>query len=132
MPINLVQASLKQIAKIPGVEVQSVDIKKCNNPTFSPDGTNLLAKKAPQPKACDKKGANQCPYGTGGMRNVQTPVNSSASGGTGGSGGTGSGGRVCATTLAAAAGFLGDRACAAFGSRFFLELVFGVDVSGEL
>jgi len=92
MPINLVQASLKQIAKIPGVEVQSVDIKKCNNPTFSPDGTNLLAKKAPQPKACDKKGANQCPYGTGGMRNVQTPVNSSASGGTGGSGGTGSGG----------------------------------------
>lgn len=92
LPINLVQASLEQIAKIPGVELQSVDITKCNNPTFSSDGKNLLAKKAPQPKTCDKKGTLQCPNGTGGLRNVPTPVNASASGGnpSGGSGGSGS------------------------------------------
>jgi len=101
MPINLVQASLEQIAKIPGVEVQNIDITKCNNPTFSADGTNLLAKKAPQPKACDKKGSKQCPYGTGGLQNVQTPVNAGASGGTGDSGnssGTGGGGTGGSTT----------------------------------
>jgi phosphate transport system substrate-binding protein len=92
MPINLVQASLKQIAKIPGVQVQSVDIKKCNNPTFSPDGTNLLAKKAPKPKACDQKGPLQCSTGTGGLRNVPTEVNSAASGGGGSSSDSGSAG----------------------------------------
>ena len=91
MPVNLVQASLEQIAKIPGVEVQSIDISKCNNPTFSSDGTNLLAKKAPQPKACDKKGSLQCPNGTGGLKNVPTAVNSSAGGGGSANGGSGSG-----------------------------------------
>ncbi|MEI7991447.1 MAG: phosphate ABC transporter substrate-binding protein PstS [Actinomycetota bacterium] len=90
MPINLVQASLKQIGKIPGVQVQNIDIKKCNNPTFSPDGTNLLAKKALKPKACDKKGPLQCATGTGGLRNVPTEVNSSASGGDGSTSGSGS------------------------------------------
>ena len=86
LPINLVQASLEQIAKIPGVEVQSIDITKCNNPTFSPDGKNLLASKAPKPKVCDKKGSLQCPDGTGGLRNVATPVKTP----TGGSDGSGS------------------------------------------
>ncbi|CAB4746735.1 MAG: phosphate ABC transporter substrate-binding protein [Actinobacteria bacterium] len=92
MPVNLVRASLEQIAKIPGVEVQSVDISKCNNPTFSSDGANLLAKKAPQPKVCDKKGSLQCPNGTGGLKNVPTAVKSGASGGGSPSGGTSSGG----------------------------------------
>lgn len=97
LPINLVKASLEQIAKIPGVEVQNVDIKKCNNPTFSADGTNVLAKKAPQPQLCDKKSQYQCETGTGGLRKVSTPVKSSAKlvgGGTssGGSGGDATGG----------------------------------------
>ncbi len=52
--------------KIPGVVVKNVDIAKCNNPTFSKDGTNTLAKNAPYPQACDKVGKTQCTGGTGG------------------------------------------------------------------
>lgn len=85
LPINLVQAGLQQVSKIPGVEAQSVDIKKCNNPTFSKDGTNTLAKNAPQPPACDKKGSTQCTTGTGGS-STGTP----SSGGSGESGDSGS------------------------------------------
>ncbi len=77
LPINLVKAGLSQVKNIPGVDVQSIDIKKCNNPTFSSTGVNTLAKNAPQPAACDKKGATQC--GT------------SASGGSGSGSGSGSG-----------------------------------------
>jgi phosphate ABC transporter phosphate-binding protein len=74
LPINLVEASLEQIKKIPGVEVQNVNVQSCNNPTFSPDGTNVLAQNAPQPKACDQVGfPSQCPDGTGGLR-VPTAV----------------------------------------------------------
>ncbi|MGH9084407.1 MAG: phosphate ABC transporter substrate-binding protein PstS [Acidimicrobiales bacterium] len=81
MPINLVQASFDQIRKIPGVEVQSIDITKCKNPTFSSDGTNLLARNAPQPQACDKRGPTQCETGSGGVKSVSTPVAASAAGG---------------------------------------------------
>ena len=84
LPINLVQSSLEQIRKIPGVEVQSVNIAECNNPTFSPDGTNLLAANAPFPQECDKAGAQQCETGTGGQRDTVTPV----AGGAGGGGGS--------------------------------------------
>jgi len=104
MPINLVKASLDQIKKIPGVVVQTIDIQSCHNPTFSADGTNLLAKTAPQPLACDRQGQYQCPNGTAGLANVLTdilpaavlPAGGSSSGGSssGGSsaGGTSSGG----------------------------------------
>ena len=95
MPINLVEASFEQIAKVPGVEAQSIDIKSCKNPTFSADGGNTLAKNAPQPQACDKKGsASQCPNGTGGLRNVPTAVKAdpSAGGGGGATGDSGGGG----------------------------------------
>ena len=68
LPINLVKAGLDQVKKIPGVEAKSINITKCNNPTFSKDGTNTLAKKAPQPPACDRKGADQCTTGTGGSK----------------------------------------------------------------
>jgi hypothetical protein len=40
MPINLVEASLEQITKIPGAVVQNINLKDCKNPTFSADGTN--------------------------------------------------------------------------------------------
>ena len=60
LPQNLVQAGLEQIKLIPGVQVERVSLAECNNPTFSKDGTNTLAKNAPQPPECDKAGATQC------------------------------------------------------------------------
>ncbi|MGW1539958.1 phosphate ABC transporter substrate-binding protein PstS [Streptomyces sp. NPDC002309] len=90
LPINLVEAGLRQVRKIPGVDVESVDIKDCRNPTFSSDGTNTLVKSAPYPPACDKQGASQCSTGTGGSK---TPTDVAGGGGTGGgSGGTSGGG----------------------------------------
>ncbi|HJQ48864.1 MAG TPA: phosphate ABC transporter substrate-binding protein PstS [Amycolatopsis sp.] len=81
LPINLVQAGLNQVARIPGSTKKPTDISKCNNPTFSADGTNLLAKNAPFPKDCDKIGVTQCADGTGGAK-TSTPV----TGGTAGNG----------------------------------------------
>ncbi|MGH3754767.1 MAG: phosphate ABC transporter substrate-binding protein PstS [Pseudonocardiaceae bacterium] len=70
LPINLVQAGLDQVAQIPGStqKLNRDDLQQCNNPTFSPDGTNLLARDAPQPPECDRKGPAQC---TGG---AETPT----------------------------------------------------------
>lgn len=69
LPMNLVMAGSDQITKIPGSGGTGIDTSKCNNPTFkagdSPSN-NLLAQTAPQPKACDKQGADQCATGTGG------------------------------------------------------------------
>ncbi len=81
LPVNLVRASFDQIRRIPGVEVQSINIESCKNPTFSPDGTNLLASTAPQPEPCDRKGPTQCATGTGGLKKVATPVSAAAGGG---------------------------------------------------
>ncbi|MFN0281073.1 MAG: phosphate ABC transporter substrate-binding protein PstS [Kineosporiaceae bacterium] len=84
LPINLVRAGLDQVKRIPGADVKNKDISRCNNPTFSKSGENTLAKTAPQPRACDRKGPTQCTAAgvavTGGTR-----------GGTG-AGGSGSGG----------------------------------------
>ncbi len=92
MPINLVEASFDQIRKIPGVVVQDIDITSCKNPTFAADGSNLLADRAPQPKACDQAGGTtQCADGTGGLSNLPTAVAAGA-GSTGGSGATTGGG----------------------------------------
>jgi phosphate transport system substrate-binding protein len=77
MPINLVQASFAQIAKIPGADVQSINIANCNNPTFSTTGVNTLAQTAPYPPACDKQGPTQCTTGTGGAA-VATPISAGA------------------------------------------------------
>ena len=78
LPINLVQAGLSQVKRIPGADVQSIDIKSCNNPTFSSDGSNTLAKNAPMPSPCDKIGASQCAVGTGGAKQTPTTVRPSA------------------------------------------------------
>ncbi|XVV04944.1 phosphate ABC transporter substrate-binding protein PstS [Actinosynnema sp. CA-248983] len=66
LPINLVRAGLDQVARVPGTTRQNKDISKCNNPTFSADGSNTLAKNAPMPPDCDKQGPTQCTEGTGG------------------------------------------------------------------
>ncbi|MEV6813925.1 phosphate ABC transporter substrate-binding protein PstS [Micromonospora sp. NPDC051296] len=81
LPKNLVEAGLQQVEKIPGVEVQPNKIKSCNNPTFSNDGTNTLAKNTPDPPECDRKGATvQCDTGTGGAPE-KTPQNNGGSNG---------------------------------------------------
>ncbi|MER7689226.1 phosphate ABC transporter substrate-binding protein PstS [Streptomyces sp. NPDC097610] len=92
LPINLVQAAMEQVRKIPGAVTDSINIKNCNNPTFSSDGKNLLAQNAPYPAACDKQGADQCATGTGGAKQPTSPSGSGTSGGSSGSGGSGTSG----------------------------------------
>ncbi|MFE4966285.1 phosphate ABC transporter substrate-binding protein PstS [Streptomyces sp. NPDC056660] len=89
LPINLVQAGFDQIRRIPGVQAQNINIKNCNNPTFTANGQNRLAQTAPYPAACDKKGAAPCTTGTGGTKSSSS---NNGGGTSGGSGGTGSGG----------------------------------------
>lgn len=99
LPINLAQAGLEQIQKIPGGNPKNKDISGCNNPTFSPDGSNKLANTAPQPQACDKRGTDQCLTGTGGQRDTAT----AATGGTTAAGGTTTGGASAGGSAAAPA-----------------------------
>src|SRR5262249_52949410 len=87
LPINLVQAGYQQLAKVPGADIPASltdQIRTCNNPTFSTDGTNTLANTDPTPPDCDRNDPTQCSTGTGG---AQTPTQ-----GGGGGGGNGSGG----------------------------------------
>ncbi|MER7275102.1 phosphate ABC transporter substrate-binding protein PstS [Dactylosporangium sp. NPDC000244] len=93
LPINLVQAGFGQLALVPGAVVPPpTDMSKCNNPTFSTDGTNTLAKNDPFPQDCDRIGTTQCAEGTGGATG-NTGGTGSGSGGTGGTGtGSGTGG----------------------------------------
>ncbi len=89
LPINLVEAGLAQVKRIPGAVTSTINIKKCNNPTFSSTGVNTLAANAPQPSQCDKKGVTECTTATGGAK---TGSSSSSSGGsTTGSSTSGSG-----------------------------------------
>jgi hypothetical protein len=98
LPINLVRAGQQQIQKIPGGDPVIKGINDCNNPTFSPDGTNRLAEEAPYPPACDKKGPTQCSTGTGGSKDTPTapsgggPAGEGDGDGSGGADGDGSGG----------------------------------------
>ncbi|MFB6579341.1 phosphate ABC transporter substrate-binding protein PstS [Streptomyces sp. NPDC056402] len=101
LPINLVQAGLEQVRRIPGVTATTIDIKNCKNPTFSADGTNTLATTAPQPAECDKKGATQCEVGTGGNK---TPTQTGSASGGSGSGGAASGGSGGGTGSGASGG----------------------------
>ena len=96
LPINLVQAGLAQVTKIPGGDPASIDIRKCNNPTFASDGSNRLAATAPQPAACDRVGPAQCTTGSGGAK-APTAVSS-------GRAGAGSGGSATSTGSAVGAG----------------------------
>jgi len=96
LPINLVEAGFDQIRRIPGAIPENINISKCNNPTFSADGTNTLAKTAPQPPACDAKGPTQC--GTAAETAGGGASGGGSSGGGGGSGGGSSGGTTGGTT----------------------------------
>ena len=81
LPINLVQAGFDQLRTIPGAAIPNINIRTCNNPTFSTDGTNTLARNDPMPPACDKQGPTQCVTGTGGAK-TPTPVTNGAGGAT--------------------------------------------------
>src|SRR5262249_13195591 len=63
LPINLVEDGFTQLQRIPGASLPATTaafIASCDNPTFSPDGTNTLAASAPMPAACDRPGATPC------------------------------------------------------------------------
>jgi phosphate ABC transporter phosphate-binding protein len=95
LPLNLVQAGLAQVRRIPGVVAENINISKCNNPTFSANGTNTLATTAPQPAACDKQGPLECSSGTGGAQQATAVTAAAAVGGSSSSnsrGGSGGGG----------------------------------------
>lgn len=87
LPINLVQAGFNQVRRIPGVNVQSINVANCNNPTFSKNGTNTLAVHAPQPAACAKQGSTQCAPG---QSLVVDDVGGGSGSGSGSGGGSGS------------------------------------------
>jgi len=78
LPMNLVQAGMAEVKKVPGANPAAIDIRKCNNPTFSSDGRNTLALTAPQPSPCDKIGVTQCEKGTGGAAKQPTAVSAKA------------------------------------------------------
>lgn len=82
LPINLVKAGLAQVRRIPGVDAQTIDVSKCNNPTFSASGGNTLAKTAPMPPACDRKGSSQCGSGSQATRAVTSSGGSTTASGT--------------------------------------------------
>jgi phosphate ABC transporter phosphate-binding protein len=63
LPINLVEAGFDQLRRVPGAQIPATTIdaiRACNNPTFSPDGTNLLVANDPMPASCDQQGPTQC------------------------------------------------------------------------
>ena len=88
LPKNLVTAGFDQVKRIPGVNVQSINLSKCHNPTFSSTGKNLLAANAPYPPACDKVGPTQCTTGTGGAGKKPTANTGGSSTSTPGTTGT--------------------------------------------
>jgi ABC-type phosphate transport system substrate-binding protein len=71
LPINLVQAGFAQIGKLKaadsGVVLTDRNVSTCNNPTFvaAHPEINHLAQIAPNPPACDKRGAGPCAAGVG-------------------------------------------------------------------
>jgi len=104
LPLNLVQAGLEQLAKVPGVVPEDIDITKCNNPTFSSTGANTLATTAPQPLACQKQGPTQCDTtATGAAAGTGTGAAGSAAGGAA-AGGAAAGGAAAGGVAGAGAG----------------------------
>jgi phosphate transport system substrate-binding protein len=100
LPINLVQASFDQTAKLktadPNVDLTSRNVSTCHNPTFvaGQPNRNYLAEIAPQPPSCDKQGQGPCSgtannVSNGNPQNGHAPSTAPSAGSTGG--GTASG-----------------------------------------
>ncbi len=92
LPINLVQASFAQTAKLKaadsGVDLTSRNVTTCHNPTFvaGQPTRNYLAEIAPRPPACDKVGAGPCSADVkpvlGNPKNGKAPTPTSTGGST--------------------------------------------------
>jgi phosphate transport system substrate-binding protein len=88
LPVNLVEAGFGQIQKLkqadPSIDLSNRNVKTCDNPTFiaGHPSTNYLAKIAPEPPACDKKGAGPCANGVTPTGTDTPPPSSSNKGGT--------------------------------------------------
>jgi hypothetical protein len=56
LPVNLVEEGFAQLAKIPGAvpTATAAILQGCDNPTFTPDGTDTLLLTTPLPTVCDK------------------------------------------------------------------------------
>lgn len=149
LPLNLVQAGFKQVARIPGVVQQQLEAGNCENPTFSADGrTNKLAQEAPQPPACAKQGPLQCDTaaqgggGTGGGTGGGGESDGGGGGGGGdsgdsgggggaGTGGTGTTGGDAGGTPGVAPGAAGDGTVPAAGADALGGDLGGVDLDGD-
>ncbi len=90
LPVNLVKGGQTRIQLIPGRDPAITDftIASCNNPTLDPKDPNgnALAKTAPFPADCDKKGPTQCAKGTGGAKDTQTAATGGTAAGQGSDG----------------------------------------------
>jgi phosphate transport system substrate-binding protein len=102
LPVNLVEAGFKQIEKIKTaaskVNISALNIKNCDNPTFTPGepDENHLAKIAPFPPACAKAGNGPCSgildaNSNGGKGSGSKSGSGNGNSGNGGSGNSGSG-----------------------------------------
>lgn len=103
LPVNLVEAGFKQIEKIktaaPKVNISALNIKNCQNPTFTPGepDENHLAKIAPYPPTCAKAGNGPCTgildaNSNGGKGSGSKSGSGNGNSGNGGSGGSSSSG----------------------------------------
>jgi phosphate ABC transporter phosphate-binding protein len=89
LPINLVTRGYEQVLKVPGGNPTVKDpVRDCNNPTFSPDGTNRVANETAFPEPCDQRGPQQCTRGTGGARGSNFDGGAAGAADAGGTGGT--------------------------------------------
>ncbi|HEY7324373.1 MAG TPA: substrate-binding domain-containing protein [Streptosporangiaceae bacterium] len=80
LPINLVEDGFSQLRTVPGSQLPadtSAELQSCDNPTFAPDGTNLLASYAPNPPACDQQGPTQCTTASSGPVSTTTTLTAS-------------------------------------------------------
>jgi phosphate ABC transporter phosphate-binding protein len=93
LPSNLVAAGLNQVKKIPGADVGTVNIAKCNNPTLN----KTYFTDAPMPSECDKVGATQCTNGTGGSSSDTNTATTGTAGTEGTTGTTGTAGTAGTT-----------------------------------
>jgi phosphate ABC transporter phosphate-binding protein len=94
LPINLVQASFAQTAKLhtadPGVNLTSENVANCHNPTFvaGQPTRNYLAEIAPKPPLCAKVGQGPCSGSQGIANGNPNGGHAPSSGGTSGSSGS--------------------------------------------
>ncbi|GHJ45662.1 phosphate ABC transporter substrate-binding protein PstS [Catellatospora sp. TT07R-123] len=74
LPVNLVRGGFEQLLRIPGGDPAALNLATCANPTFTPDGTDMLLSTAPMPNPCDQQGTACGGLVTGAAEFLQTTV----------------------------------------------------------